>query len=54
VLKALTKKFGGSAKVWLRQMEHLLVKGEEEAAQKVGRRAAAWAAWAAALLQRRC
>jgi hypothetical protein len=41
VLKAITKRFGGSAKVWLRQVEHLLNKDEQDAAQKV-RRGAAW------------
>lgn len=33
-LRALTRKFGGSAKVWLRQMQWHLARGQGEQARK--------------------
>lgn len=40
-LRAMCRKFGGSAKVWLRQLEHLLRRGEGEAARRLLERALA-------------
>lgn len=41
LLKTMCKKFGGSAKVWLRQLEHMLQAGDEEGARKLMDRALA-------------
>jgi hypothetical protein len=40
-LRALCRKFGGSAKAWLRQLDYLLRRGEGEAARRALERALA-------------
>lgn len=40
-LRAMCRKFGGSAKVWLRQLDHLLRRGDGEAARRLLERALA-------------